>query len=201
MTKTLLVVILDESGSMATKRSDVCSGYNNFIENQKRIIGDEARYFLIKFNSIVSTVHKGIDLKYVPKLDRKNYIPIGRTALFDAIAEGISLADKDKKPDERVMILIVTDGEENESKETSKEQLRTLIEVKKSSEDWTLLYIGENPLKWSKDSGMDVTDSIQYDHADPTLSFDTANRTLSSFRKSDAKKGVNLFSTCKSLDI
>jgi uncharacterized protein YegL len=201
MTRTLIVVILDESGSMWETRNDVCGGYNNFIENQKAIVEDKARYILIKFNSIVKTVHRGIDIKNVPKLDKHNYMPNGATALYDAVAEGISIGEKEKKENERVIVLIITDGEENSSKETKRNQLKEIMKAKKKAEDWTLLYIGENPLKWAQDSGMDVVDSIQYDCGDPNLSFDTANRTLSSHRKSDDKKGVNLFNNCKRIDI
>ena len=43
MTKTLIIVILDESGSMARKKSEVISGFNNFIDQQKEISTDEAR--------------------------------------------------------------------------------------------------------------------------------------------------------------
>ena len=50
MTNTLIVVILDESGSMDENKSDVIGGYNNFIENEKNVKDDKSRFYLIKFN-------------------------------------------------------------------------------------------------------------------------------------------------------
>ena len=60
MPKTLIIIILDESGSMGNKKSDVLGGYNSFIEDQKKIKNDQARLYLVKFNTSVSVVHKGI---------------------------------------------------------------------------------------------------------------------------------------------
>ncbi len=58
--KTLIIVILDESGSMNTKKSDVIGGFNCFIADQKKIKNDSARLYLVKFNSMVTSVHKGL---------------------------------------------------------------------------------------------------------------------------------------------
>ena len=59
-TKTLIIVILDESGSMDEKKRDVLSGFNQFIADQKKIENDQARLYLVKFNTEVSVVFKGI---------------------------------------------------------------------------------------------------------------------------------------------
>jgi hypothetical protein len=62
--KTLIIIILDESGSMGTKKLDVIGGYNSFINDQKKIKNDIARLYLVKFNTVVTTVHKGFCLLY-----------------------------------------------------------------------------------------------------------------------------------------
>ena len=113
MTKTLIIVILDESGSMARKKSEVIGGFNNFIDQQKEISTDEARLTLIKFNSRVFPVWRNIKLEETPKLDSVKYEPCGFTALFDAIAKGIQIGEGDQLKDERVVMLIMTDGIEN----------------------------------------------------------------------------------------
>ena len=58
-TKTLIIVILDESGSMDEKKRDVLGGFNQFIEDQKKIENDQARLYLVKFNTEVSVVLTG----------------------------------------------------------------------------------------------------------------------------------------------
>ena len=73
-TKTLVIVILDESGSMSegNKTNETMVGFNSIIENQKDLPEDTARFYLIKFNSVVSVVHSGISLASVPVLTSDN---------------------------------------------------------------------------------------------------------------------------------
>ncbi|CAG2112985.1 unnamed protein product [Medioppia subpectinata] len=156
MPKTLIIVILDESGSMGTKKS--------------------------------------VELDNVPELTAHNYLPGGMTALYDAIAEGVRLADRDKTNDERVICVIMTDGEENSSRETTKEQVRHIISGYEAKGDWTFVYIGENPERWSRDAGMSATNAINYDHINTRNNYTNATSAVSQFRKSLSKQSTNLFS-------
>ena len=115
------------------------------------------------------------------------------TALYDAIAEGVRLADKDKTPEERVIVVIMTDGEENSSRETTKQQVKDIISGYEAKGDWTFLYIGENPERWTKEAGMSSSHGISYDHNQPQQSYHRANFAVSNFRKSLSKQGTNLF--------
>lgn len=119
--KTLIIVILDESGSMGPKKSDVIGGFNGFLDGQKDVKEDDATFYMVKFNTVTTVVHKGLEMKDVPNLSNNNYNPAGGTALYDAVAEGVGIAQKNKKSDERVVCVIMTDGEENSSRETTKE--------------------------------------------------------------------------------
>ncbi|OXA54908.1 hypothetical protein Fcan01_11395 [Folsomia candida] len=87
--KTLIVVILDESGSMDVQKSNVIGGYNSFVDNQRAIKNDQARLILIKFSSSVNIAHRAIELAEVPHLTSSSYRPGGATALYDAVSEGI----------------------------------------------------------------------------------------------------------------
>jgi uncharacterized protein YegL len=116
MSKTLMFVILDESGSMNGKKDDVIGGFNSFIEEQKNIKTDQSRFFMIKFNSNVFPIHNNIKLEYVPPLTNENYRPSGNTALYDAVYKAILTVDEYKEKDERIVIVIFTDGLENSSK-------------------------------------------------------------------------------------
>ena len=87
-----------------------------------------------------------------------SYKPGGGTALYDAIAEGVRIADKDKSEEERVICVIMTDGEENSSRETTKEQVRNIISGYEAKGEWTFLYIGENPEKWTPLLGSSLLD-------------------------------------------
>ena len=58
--KTSIIVLLDESGSMHNKKSDIIGGYNIFIEDQKKILNDSAKFSLIKFNDKIKVIHNNI---------------------------------------------------------------------------------------------------------------------------------------------
>ncbi|XP_054164100.1 uncharacterized protein LOC128961835 [Oppia nitens] len=154
MAKTLIIVLLDKSGSMATKKSDVIGGFNTFLNNQQKVVTDAAKMYLLTFNTIVTIVENGVPLESVPELTETNYTPGGGTALYDAIAEGVRVADNDKTDDERVICLIMTDGEENSSRETTKQQVRDIITGHEARGDWSFVYIGEEPDRWTGDMKM-----------------------------------------------
>jgi hypothetical protein len=61
--KTLIIVIMDESGSMGSKKNDVIGGFNSFISDQKKIKNDTARLYLVKFNTTVNFAHRGNQMK------------------------------------------------------------------------------------------------------------------------------------------
>ena len=179
-TKTLIIIILDESGSMSNKKSDVLGGFNAFIKEQKKIKNDQARLYLVKFNTSVQVLHQGIvitrflykiisfieqgvELGRVKPLTKRDYTPGGGTALFDAIAEGVRLADRDRTDEEQVVCVIMTDGEENSSKETTKQQIKDIIAAHQAQGKWKFLYIGESPDNWAKDHGMSLSQVHLYD--------------------------------------
>ncbi len=123
-----------------------------------------------------------------------NYIPAGKTALFDAISEGIRIADEDKQENERVICVIMTDGEENSSRETTKEQIRKFISGYESRGDWSFLYVGKNPDRWTKDVGMCSSHGITYNYNEPRITFKHVNYAVTKYRCSKVKQKKNIFS-------
>jgi hypothetical protein len=184
--KTLICVILDESGSMATKKADILGGFNQFLRDQKALTVDEMRLSLTKFNTLCSTVYSAMPVADVPELTEASYVPGGNTALFDAVAETVRLADKDKLEDERVLVLVMTDGQENSSRETSRDQVQAIIKERTARGTWTFAYIGESPERWARETGTSVRSTAQYNHGDPVASFDIARRATSAYRASAA---------------
>ena len=123
----------------------------------------------------------GVALDDVPELTDQTYLPGGMTALYDAIAEGVRLADNDKTEDERVICVIMTDGEENSSRETTEDQVKDIISGQEGRGDWTFLYIGENPDRWVKDTGMSAHHGLQYQHHAPRDNYMQANIAISHY--------------------
>ena len=153
--KMLVNVLLDESGSMGLCKETTISGINEYIQSlqatQKRE-GGEMLFSLTKFSS------EKTDLMYIvrpinsiEKLTDKTYMPNGGTPLYDALGQTIKKVVKElegrvNKP--KVLILIMTDGEENSSKEYTKEKIVEMIK-EKEKDKWTFVYLGANQDSWS----------------------------------------------------
>lgn len=191
--KTLINVILDESGSMQGKCADVIGGFNRFVDDQ-RLGPDECRLSLVKFNTSHTVVHGAVPIADAQHLTAQTYTPGGNTALLDAVAEAVRLADKDKAADERVICLVITDGEENSSTETTKEQIRKIIEEREARGDWTFTYLGISPDKWA-DVGVVTSrgNAGMYNAHAPAASFAAMSAGTRNLRASASSRTSNFY--------
>lgn len=169
-----IIFILDESGSMQGTESDVIGGFNKFLEQQKAKAYEKSSVSLYKFNSSWSKIFSDLPLNEIRPLQPGDYTPGGLTALYDAIGIAISEADKQNrhtrpghiaesrpgliaesmpecapgaaaqsKPD-MVMMVIITDGQENASREYDSQRVKRLIEEHEQNENWQFIYLGSD---------------------------------------------------------
>jgi uncharacterized protein YegL len=144
-------VLLDRSGSMNSIRTDVIGGFNHFIEEQKKVPG-EMSVTLLSFASSGDTriMYDTVKLSEIKPLTEESYHPAGSTALNDSFATLIDLTGKklaslpDHERPDKVLILCITDGQENDSKEHTSETLKAIIEHQKDNYSWEFMYIGAN---------------------------------------------------------
>lgn len=150
MDRTEIVVLLDRSGSMQSIQKDTEGGFNAFIEEQKKVEGP-CNVTLVQFNtSGIETVYEGQPVGAVPKLFMH---PSGGTPLLDAIGKTIAKTRirLDKCPacghegdmGAKVLFVIITDGEENQSREFKRDHIKTLIE-ERTRAGWAFVYLGAN---------------------------------------------------------
>jgi hypothetical protein len=130
---------------MASCKSDTEGGYNAFIEGQKKVEG-EALVTLAQFDS------HGYDIIYeakpVAKVPPLVLNPRGNTPLYDSIArtineQGMRFDKATTKPD-KVILVIITDGQENASREYTRENVYALIQRQEKEWNWSVTYIGAN---------------------------------------------------------
>lgn len=164
---TEIVIVIDESGSMGGMQKDVCGGFNTFVEDQKKNPG-RANLTLVKFSgrgNVKVVYEKAIG--DVPILG-DDYNPGGGTALFDAIGlaiknlkEKILKLDANDKPD-KVIIVIMTDGDENESREETKVSILEKIEECKLQGGWEFVYIGANQDAFAVGGSLGISNNMNY---------------------------------------
>jgi hypothetical protein len=146
---TEIVAILDNSGSMSNLTNDTIGGYNAFIKEQKEISG-EAVLTTVLFNTGYSLLHDRVNIKKVKPITEKEYHAGGGTALLDAmgkIINDIGLKLSNTPEEERpgaVIFFIITDGEENSSKEFTNEKVKELVELQKNVYSWEFMFMGAN---------------------------------------------------------
>ena len=188
----LINVILDKSGSMESKQADVIGGFNAFVAEQRKTPG-RARMIVTQFNTEVTPPTPAVPLEEVLPLSPERYTPGGNTALFDAIAQTVGRADAEKRPDERVLCLIITDGEENSSRETTLVQVKKLITEREARGDWTFAYLGAAPDRWAEESGMSAYSAAKFSDADPRASFRAASAATRRLRMSKQRSSRAFF--------
>jgi len=142
MGRTLVGIVLDESGSMANAWQSTIDGFNEYIQELQKEKADEAAVTLTKFNSVASIKFKLEPVDHVAPLSRRNYQPSGMTALYDAIAYTVNHLENEVRDGDRVVITVLTDGHENSSRETTREQVLALLDRKEKQGNWTFVYLG-----------------------------------------------------------
>ncbi len=146
---TDIIIILDESGSMQKIKEGTLEGLNSFIREQKEVPG-EGCWTLYTFADYSRKIWEQKDQKEVQPLSWDEYRPYGGTALLDAVCRavdetGTRLAKLPEylKPD-KVLLVIMTDGEENSSRFFSKFQMADRLKHQQEKYNWQVLFLGAN---------------------------------------------------------
>ena len=146
---TELVFILDKSGSMAGLERDTIGGFNAMLQKQKALAG-ECRITTVLFDNDYKLLHDRIDIRAVGPMTEKEYQAGGSTALLDAVGRtirkiaGVQRATAEDYRAESVMFVIITDGEENASREFSAEKVKGMIAHEREKYGWEFVFLGAN---------------------------------------------------------
>lgn len=193
---TDLTVVLDRSGSMASCQSDAEGGLNTFIEKQKATPG-ECLFTLVQFDTEYEFVHRGTPIQNVGRCTLE---PRGSTALLDALGRAINetgqrlqAMDEAQRPG-LVAFLVITDGQENASREFSKPQIKQMIEHQKSVYNWQFTFLGANQDAFvvAGSMGFPAANVANYAVGRTETAFDVAGRQVLRMRRQSAN--------CETLD-
>lgn len=161
---THVCIVLDESGSMEYSLDGTLSGFNEYIQTiKKNENSNNMLVSLVKFNTVCNTVFSGIRVAGVPNLTNKNYKPDGGTAIYDAVIGSINAVSEQMSTNDRVLVLVITDGGENSSK-NNLSTVKNLIAAKTELGNWTFTFMGANQDAWLTAStwGIPVANSVNY---------------------------------------
>jgi uncharacterized protein YegL len=195
---TEIVVVVDKSGSMRSKQNDAIGGFNGFVEDQRKVPG-EANLTLIMFDTTYNVCYTGKPIAGVEALDTNTYRPGGGTALNDALARGIietgkRLADmpEDSRPN-KVICVVITDGEENSSKEHTKEQVQEMVRHQEGKYGWAFIYLGAGVDAFAEAAQLGIQKDMAVNFADSAKGVRSAyaatSEAVSSYR-TGGKEGL-----------
>jgi hypothetical protein len=142
---THLLVIVDRSGSMHGYDHDMRGALNKYFKDQSEAEGT-CLVDYVQFDDKYEVVFEDRDVASAEALLR----PRGSTSLLDAIGKAVTdFGNKLSKVTEarrpgQVLVVIVTDGGENSSKEWTAEKVRDLIRQQEDSYNWVFTFLGAN---------------------------------------------------------
>lgn len=133
-------MLLDRSGSMASKWEEALGAINAYVSGLKG-----ANVTLVAFDSSDKTNYdvlrdKVPAKKWVP-VSNDDATPRGMTPLYDCVSRIV--ADAEAVGSEKTVILTMTDGIENTSRESDIKAVKAAVERVKSR-GWEFLFLGAN---------------------------------------------------------
>jgi hypothetical protein len=166
---TDITVLLDRSGSMASIKNDMVNGLKAYIVEQAKLPG-QCLLTLVQFDSVgcetvftarpIGSVENSIEL-----------FPRGSTPLLDSLGKTIaetgnrlSVMPEYERP-EFVIMLIITDGEENCSREFTRAKIKEMIDRQTLIYKWTFVYLGANQDAFQEAGSIGISGTKTMDYA------------------------------------
>lgn len=147
-----ITFVIDESGSMGPTKDATISGINEQIQQIQKDFGSktddiETIVSLIKFNATPTAVFMHKPLAELKEITAEDYTPGGNTGMYDAVGFAINKLKDRKDIDKETtssLLIVVSDGEENASKEFTSESLAAVVGKLNETKRWTITYLGAN---------------------------------------------------------
>lgn len=167
-----VVFVLDASSSMFRHKAKTISAFNEFLQGQvqdAKASNIETFVSLYTFNgTTVTNTASRINVNDFTPLSDQSYLPNGNTNLNDAIGSVIGTINNDlakfkKSHRDSVIVVILTDGEENASKVFKNSDIKQMIK-KCENKNWGFLFLGANIDSFAVGStyGFTQANTLQY---------------------------------------
>ena len=187
---TLVVLLLDETGSMAVNKDVTVSGVNEYIDTLR---GENILFSLVCFNSMETRVIRDMcPIDSAAHLSPDEYQPRAMTPLHDAIGDTIVETYRNREKGEGVIVVIQTDGQENDSIEYTGKMIKGMIK-EGQDEGWEFLFLGADPTTYESalNIGIDRRHTVNYGNAaqDIANTFAVAGVASRAYATNKSKEG------------
>jgi uncharacterized protein YegL len=159
MSKVLVNFIQDRSGSMQSVWGETLSGFRKFVEDLRLSAARDGVEYLFSLTTFDTAVETPVAIQPIKSVDLgilAQHGPRGATALYDAVGSTIQNTDANRHGAEKIIVVVVTDGHENSSREWNKDNLHSAIDARLNEGNWTFTYLGTQPETWDDAAGMGV---------------------------------------------
>jgi uncharacterized protein YegL len=206
---TLITVVLDRSGSMGKLSTETITGFNKFLADQKKLEG-KANLTLATFASDYTLIHDFCPLESVADLSPTNYITGGYTSLYDAVCRtidtvGTKLAamNETDRPG-KIITVIITDGQENASREFKHSDVMHKINHQTEKYNWNFVFLGNTigQVETATSFGVRSRNALKYDATRVGIgaSYSTISSNMTAYRNNNDQRVDNFFDLDKATD-
>lgn len=132
-------ILLDRSGSMSDKWDETIGAINAYVQGLEKTfdvyvaVFDSASYDVIRNCSVPQYLQE--------QINSKEFLPRAYTPLYDSVGKIITQMIADNPSD--AVLVIMTDGYENQSKEYTLEHVRKQLDVLKEK-NYPVVFLGAN---------------------------------------------------------
>lgn len=160
MSKVLVNFIQDRSGSMQSVWAETLSGFKSFVKDLREKGGKDSVEYIFSLTTFDTLVETPVVARPIAEVDMDALTPHGprgSTALYDAVGATIKNTEDNPQNADKIIVVIVTDGQENSSREWTKDRLQQAIEAKLNLGNWTFTYLGTQPETWDDASAVGIS--------------------------------------------
>lgn len=193
MSDVSIVALLDRTGSMQAIKTDTEGAFDAFIAEQRELtktLDDNVLVTLVQFDKApgqptIEVVYENMPLADVPPL---KLLPRGLTPLNDAM--GLTIA-KAENAVGKVIMVVMTDGQENASSEYTTEQIKKLVdEHRVRGWEFIFLGVGIDGFEVGAQMGFATADTSSTPHtgAGTRQAYAAAGQSVSTYRTKNKEK-------------
>lgn len=189
--RTRIAIVLDKSGSMASTKRQAIEGLNEQIQQAKIRAGEhDLRCSLVTFNGEVFEHLWDVPADKLMEAKVEDYIPIGGTAMRDAVGYTVQKLLNTEQPDDKdtaYLVYVISDGDTNSDMHYSQAALKELTESCQATGRWTFTYMGHDPKymeKLSRDTGVPLSNMAVWSNRDSVRTrgaFQHQNKRMNKF--------------------